>query len=79
MTGKAARTEGGCVAWELRPGGMLVQKRSHDADAHAPAWPLIKIKVSHGSYQRELSIPAQSTFGTPPSLNLRFYTNALRP
>ncbi|CAL9075110.1 unnamed protein product [Musa acuminata var. zebrina] len=31
-----------------------------------PTEPLIKIKVSHGSYQHQLSVPAHSTFGRPP-------------
>ncbi|WOL18649.1 BAG family molecular chaperone regulator 4 [Canna indica] len=53
---------GGAIAWELRPGGMLVQKRSDVARGPA-AGTLIKIKVSHESYQHELSIPAQSTIG----------------
>ncbi|XP_009396868.2 BAG family molecular chaperone regulator 4 [Musa acuminata AAA Group] len=47
--------------WELRPGGMVVQKRSNVAGM--PTEPLIKIKVSHGSYQHQLSVPAHSTFG----------------
>ncbi|XP_077214374.1 BAG family molecular chaperone regulator 4-like isoform X2 [Tasmannia lanceolata] len=48
------------IDWELRPGGMLVQKRD---DAVGALGPMIKIKVSHGSYQREISVPAQATFG----------------
>lgn len=48
------------IDWELRPGGMLVQRRD---DGAAAAGPMIKVKVSHGSYQHEVSIPAQATFG----------------
>uniref|UniRef100_A0A1D1YKB7 BAG family molecular chaperone regulator 4 n=1 Tax=Anthurium amnicola TaxID=1678845 RepID=A0A1D1YKB7_9ARAE len=48
------------IEWELRPGGMLVQKRE---DGDGPAGPMIKIKVSHGTYQHEVTVPAQSTFG----------------
>lgn len=48
------------IGWELRPGGMLVQKR---VDGALSSGPMIKIKVSHGSYQHEINIPAQSTFG----------------
>ncbi|XP_068644210.1 BAG family molecular chaperone regulator 4-like [Aristolochia californica] len=48
------------VDWELRPGGMLVQKRD---DGLGGSGSKIKIKVSHGSYQHEISVPAQSTFG----------------
>lgn len=48
------------IEWELRPGGMLVQKRNA---GNASAGPMIKIKVSHGSYHHEITVPAQSTFG----------------
>ncbi|KAF5175815.1 Bag family molecular chaperone regulator [Thalictrum thalictroides] len=48
------------IGWELRPGGMLVQKR---IDGVGASGPIIKIKVSHGSYQHEINVPAQSTFG----------------
>ncbi|KAF9592053.1 hypothetical protein IFM89_011803 [Coptis chinensis] len=48
------------IGWELRPGGMLVQKR---IDGVGASGPMIKIKVSHGSYQHEINVPAQSTFG----------------
>ncbi|KAA3489501.1 BAG family molecular chaperone regulator 4 [Gossypium australe] len=50
----------GDIEWELRPGGMLVQKRNM---ADAASAPMIKIKVSHGSYHRDIVVPAQSTFG----------------
>ncbi|PPD77756.1 hypothetical protein GOBAR_DD25304 [Gossypium barbadense] len=50
----------GDIEWELRPGGMLVQKRNM---ADAASAPMIKIKVSHGSYHRDIAVPAQSTFG----------------
>ncbi|KAF8394887.1 hypothetical protein HHK36_018825 [Tetracentron sinense] len=46
--------------WELRPGGMLVQKRD---DGVGDSGPMIKIKVSHGSSHHEINVPAQSTFG----------------
>ncbi|XP_042515141.1 BAG family molecular chaperone regulator 4 isoform X1 [Macadamia integrifolia] len=48
------------IDWELRPGGMLVQKRDDEVDASGPT---IKVKVSHGSYQHEVNVPAQATFG----------------
>lgn len=48
------------IDWELRPGGMLVQKRDDGVGASGP---MIKIKVSHGSYQHDISVPAQATFG----------------
>jgi len=45
--------------WEVRPGGMLVQRR----DGEAPG-PVIRIRVSHGANFREVVVPAQATFGT---------------
>ncbi|OVA02752.1 Ubiquitin domain [Macleaya cordata] len=48
------------IDWELRPGGMLVQKRD---DGVGTSGPMIKLRVSHGSYQHEISVPAQATFG----------------
>lgn len=50
------------IDWELRPGGMLVQKRDV-GDASSGTGPMIKIKVSHGSYHHDIIVPAQSTFG----------------
>ncbi|KAK1312413.1 BAG family molecular chaperone regulator 4 [Acorus calamus] len=49
------------IDWELRPGGMLVQKR--ELGGLKPAGPMIMIKVSHGSSIHDISVPAQSTFG----------------
>ncbi|XP_061347222.1 BAG family molecular chaperone regulator 4-like [Gastrolobium bilobum] len=50
----------GSIDWELRPGGMLVQKRQ---PLESSSSPMIKIKVSHGSNHHEVTVPAQSTFG----------------
>ncbi|KAG6631190.1 hypothetical protein CIPAW_13G073900 [Carya illinoinensis] len=48
------------MGWEIRPGGMLVQKRdSGDASSGAT----IKIKVSHDSYYHDVTVPTRSTFG----------------
>ncbi|XVE76593.1 hypothetical protein DITRI_Ditri12bG0185700 [Diplodiscus trichospermus] len=60
--------------WEVRPGGMLVQRRddiNEDDDLHnkhnqetaaSAGGPMIKISVSHGPAQHELFVPAHSTF-----------------
>lgn len=48
--------------WELRPGGMLVQKRDPHADA-THAGPVINLKVSYGRAYHHVSITANSTFG----------------
>ncbi|WRX24641.1 Ubiquitin-like domain - like 10 [Theobroma cacao] len=60
--------------WELRPGGMLVQRRDGQEDHHhkhdhetaaadSSFGPMIKINVSYGPAQHELYVPAHSTFG----------------
>lgn len=60
LTG-SAEDSGEPIDWEMRPGGMLVQKR--DPDAAVATGPLIKIKVSHGLFGHDVSVPAHATFG----------------
>ncbi|KAM1004488.1 hypothetical protein ACFX2C_004681 [Malus domestica] len=48
------------VAWEMRPGGMLVQQRGEKSDAPAPNFCL---RISFGALRYEMSASAQSTFG----------------
>ncbi|MED6157499.1 hypothetical protein PIB30_023697 [Stylosanthes scabra] len=51
------------IDWELRPGGMLVQKRQQKfVNSSCSSSPMIKIKVSHGSNHHEVNVPSQSTF-----------------
>lgn len=68
--GAAATIGGGEIKWELRPGGMLVQKReSQDAGEEA----MITIRVSTVSKWHDISIQATSTFGNnQPPLFLPF-------
>lgn len=49
--------------WELRPGGMLVQKRIPDSDQESTPAPTITVKVKHGSNYHDISISSQATFG----------------
>jgi len=50
--------------WEVRPGGMLVQKRSPDADAPAGALvPTIRVKVKFNGVYHEIYINSQASFG----------------
>lgn len=53
----------GEIDWEMREGGMLVQKRDDDDDGNGVRGPLIKIKVTHGSSHHEVHVPSHSTFG----------------
>ncbi|KAG9453018.1 hypothetical protein H6P81_005922 [Aristolochia fimbriata] len=51
------------VDWELRPGGMLVQRRNPDSDRDAAPAPVIKVRVKYGSSTHEVFISSQATFG----------------
>ncbi|XP_010919226.1 BAG family molecular chaperone regulator 2 [Elaeis guineensis] len=46
--------------WEVRPGGMLVQKRDPDSAAAAPT---IRVRVKYGAAYHEIYLSSQSTFG----------------
>ncbi|PSR87531.1 BAG family molecular chaperone regulator like [Actinidia chinensis var. chinensis] len=48
---------GGEIKWELRPGGMLVQKRESEGEG------LITVRVSIVSQWHDIAIQATSTFG----------------
>ncbi|KAL1531596.1 BAG family molecular chaperone regulator 3-like [Salvia divinorum] len=59
-----AAVGGGEIKWELRPGGMLVQKRESRENAGAGGEEtMITIRVSTVSKWHDLSIQATSTFG----------------
>ncbi|CAL9104490.1 unnamed protein product [Musa textilis] len=49
--------------WEVRPGGMLVQKRDPDADTAAAPVPTIRVKVKYGAVYHEAYVSSQATFG----------------
>ncbi|CAI9775004.1 unnamed protein product [Fraxinus pennsylvanica] len=49
-------------AWELRPGGMLVQKRTDSDENQAPP-PTIRVRVKYGSIYHQIHISSQATFG----------------
>lgn len=49
------------IKWELRPGGMLVQKRESSGDSDGDA--MITIRVSTVSKWHDISIQSTSTFG----------------
>ncbi|KAG6385259.1 hypothetical protein SASPL_154090 [Salvia splendens] len=50
------------VEWEMRPGGMLVQKRSESAAVDL-ATPNLRIRVVYGAVSVQISANAESTFG----------------
>ncbi|CAK7335445.1 unnamed protein product [Dovyalis caffra] len=50
--------------WEIRPGGMLVQKRTTaDSNHNSVLVSSIKVKVKYGSSCHEISISSQASFG----------------
>ncbi|GKV05018.1 hypothetical protein SLEP1_g17076 [Rubroshorea leprosula] len=61
--GGGGSAEGGAHEWELRPGGMLVQKRNPDSEWTAAPPPTIRVRVKYGSIYHEISISSQATFG----------------
>ncbi|CAH9097886.1 unnamed protein product [Cuscuta europaea] len=52
----------GSNEWEMRPCGMLVQKRNTDSD-NRPTLPSIRVRVKYGSVYHEINISSQATFG----------------
>ncbi|XP_057798544.1 BAG family molecular chaperone regulator 1-like [Salvia miltiorrhiza] len=64
MTSINPQTNGGLGLreWELRPGGMLVQKRT-DADQNRVPPPTIRVRVKYASIYHEIHISSQATFG----------------
>ncbi|KAK9103418.1 hypothetical protein Sjap_020672 [Stephania japonica] len=62
---RGAANNGGSeeVEWEMRPGGMLVQKRTAESDRACVPPPTIRVRVKHGSSYHEIYINSQSTFG----------------
>ncbi|KAJ0968349.1 hypothetical protein J5N97_025266 [Dioscorea zingiberensis] len=59
---------GGVDEWEVRPGGMLVQKRDAagtgtGTGTAAPPVPNIRVRVKHGSAYLDVYLSPQSTFG----------------
>ncbi|XP_049344236.1 BAG family molecular chaperone regulator 4-like [Solanum verrucosum] len=52
------------AVWEIRPSGMLVQKRENDAASN----PTIIIKVSYASQEFDLPVPPEFTFGEVKSI-----------
>ncbi|CAN8302207.1 unnamed protein product [Cochlearia groenlandica] len=50
--------------WEMRPGGMLVQKRNPDSDPiGAPPPPMIRVRIKYGGVYHEVNISPQASFG----------------
>ncbi|XP_043688053.1 BAG family molecular chaperone regulator 2-like [Telopea speciosissima] len=48
------------IEWEMRPGGMLVQKRCEKSKSSAP---ILRLRIAYGALRYEMSINSQSTFG----------------
>lgn len=61
MNPVAENAEDKQIEWEMRPGGMLVQRRENGVDDDG--WPMIKIKVSYGSSLHDFTVPCQTPFG----------------
>ncbi|ESQ43321.1 hypothetical protein EUTSA_v10014030mg [Eutrema salsugineum] len=63
-SGGGGGRESGGHDWEMRPGGMLVQKRNPDSDpVGAPPPPMIRVRIKYGSVYHEITISPQASFG----------------
>ncbi|OIW12504.1 hypothetical protein TanjilG_04668 [Lupinus angustifolius] len=51
------------IEWEMRPGGMLVQRRTGHSDLNPVQTPTIRVRVKYGSTYHQLNISSQATFG----------------
>lgn len=60
--GGGGRAQGGSENWELRPCGMLVQKRIDTEQTTKPT-PTIRVRVKYGSIYHEIHINSQATVG----------------
>jgi len=49
--------------WELRPGGMVVQKRNSDANQNFTSKSTIKVRVKYGSSYHQIQISSHASFG----------------
>ncbi|KAI3508256.1 hypothetical protein L1887_23262 [Cichorium endivia] len=63
MNGSSVPGAGGENEWEVRPGGMLVQKRDPDAETNRIPPPTIRVRVKYGAIYHEININSQATFG----------------
>ncbi|XP_027337830.1 BAG family molecular chaperone regulator 1-like [Abrus precatorius] len=62
--GRSSDIGGAKVAeWELRPGGMVVQKRNSDVNLNSTSSSTIKVKVKYGSSYHEIGISSHASFG----------------
>ncbi|KAI7745532.1 hypothetical protein M8C21_008231 [Ambrosia artemisiifolia] len=62
-TGGGGGRDVGMAAWDLRPCGMLVQKRNSDVQQSQNIVPIIKVKVKYGASYHEVHIKSRATFG----------------
>lgn len=63
MKGSSAPKDEGENEWEVRPGGMLVQKRDPDEEQNRIPPPTIRVRVKYRSICHEICINSQATFG----------------
>ncbi|KAL7188798.1 hypothetical protein ACSBR1_038620 [Camellia fascicularis] len=61
--GSGSGSSEAAAGWEVRPGGMLVQKRNSDQNNASLQIPKIKVRVKFGSSYHELNISPQASFG----------------
>ena len=59
------------IDWEIRPGGMIVQKRRIGSNPNSECF--ITINVSHGSNRHQITVDSHSTIGIISNLEFFFF------
>ncbi|KAH7549480.1 hypothetical protein ACOSP7_025712 [Xanthoceras sorbifolium] len=59
----AGRVDMNIDEWEIRPGGLLVQKRYPNSNQISASIPTIKVRVKYDSIYHEICITSQASFG----------------
>lgn len=63
ITAVGGSSPDGFAPRDMRPMGMLVQKRSIDADHGSVPVPNIRVKVKYGSSNLDIDVSSQASFG----------------
>lgn len=74
MKGNSGPKEEGENEWEVRPGGMLVQKRDPDEEQNRIPPPTIRVRVKYRSIYHEIFISSQATFGNNNNNKVIYFT-----
>ncbi|XP_022139854.1 BAG family molecular chaperone regulator 3-like [Momordica charantia] len=60
VVGASPTSSSSSTKWEIRPGGMLVQKRTEKSESSAT---ILRLRIAFGAVRLEIQISSQATFG----------------